>query len=156
MFPRLHARFVAAAVNASPLALLLVRVVVGVVFLTSGWGKLQHLDGVTEFFRSLGIPFAEVQAPFVAGVELVGGALVLVGLGTRLASVPLFFTMVVAIVTAKWGDLEGLGSFVRLSEVDYAVLFVVLFGFGAGPLSLDAAVSKVVARAPTPLDVQPA
>lgn len=155
MLARLHARFLAVAVNAAPLALLLVRVVVGIVFLTSGWGKLQHLDGVTEFFRSLGIPFAEVQAPFVAGVELVGGALVLVGLGTRLAAVPLFFTMVVAIATAKWGDLEGFGSFVRLSEVDYAVLFVVLFGFGAGPLSLDALIAKKQPVA-SPLAAQPA
>jgi hypothetical protein len=43
-----------------------------------------------------------------------------------------------AIATAKWGELEGFGGLVRLSEVDYLVLFFVLFGFGAGPLSLDA------------------
>src|SRR4051794_7388777 len=76
------------------------RVAIGYVFIQSGWGKLHHLDKVIQFFTSLGIPAPQLQAPFVAGVELVGGVLVLGGLFTRVASVPLIGTMVVAILTA--------------------------------------------------------
>ncbi len=118
------------------------RLVVGTVFLTSGWGKLQGLEGVTEYFRDLGIPWPELQAPFVAAVEFGGGALVLLGLGTRLIVGPLAVTMLVAIATAKWADLEGFGSLVRLSEVDYLVMFAVLFAFGAGPWSVEALVAR--------------
>src|SRR4051812_37399468 len=82
-------------------ALLLVRISVGVVFAMTGWGKLHHLEDIIEFFRSLGIPYPELQAPLVAGLELVGGSLLVVGFCSRLVSVPLIGTMVVAMVTAK-------------------------------------------------------
>jgi putative oxidoreductase len=67
---------------------LLARVSVGLVFVTTGWGKLQNLDRVIEFFRSLGIPAPEYQAPFVAATELSCGLLLVLGLGTRFAAVP--------------------------------------------------------------------
>src|SRR5882672_10449969 len=79
----------------------LARLALGVVFVQTGWGKLHSLDQVTAFFQSLGIPGAAVQAPFVAGVEFVGGLLLIAGLATRLAAVPLAGTMVVAILTAQ-------------------------------------------------------
>src|SRR5580704_11375892 len=85
--------------------LLLVRLTVGVVFIQSGWGKLHSLDKVTDFFTSLKIPAPAFQAHLVATTEFVGGTLVLVGLFARLAAVPLMFTMVVAILTAKGDDL---------------------------------------------------
>jgi hypothetical protein len=46
---------------------LLARITIGAVFIESGWGKLHNLPKVIDFFHSLGIPYAEVQAPFVAG-----------------------------------------------------------------------------------------
>ena len=61
----------------------------GLVFVTTGWGKLQNLDRVIEFFRSLGIPAPEYQAPFVAATELACGLLLVLGLGTRFAAVPI-------------------------------------------------------------------
>src|SRR5262245_13249973 len=88
---------------------LLAGISIGFIFVQSGWGKLHHLEKVVQFFTSLGIPAARIQAPFVAGVELVGGTLVLTGLFTRIASAPLIGTMVVAILTAKRGDIHGLG-----------------------------------------------
>nr|HNI57421.1 DoxX family protein [Elusimicrobiota bacterium] len=68
---------------------LLSRITLGFIFVQSGWGKLHHLDKVTEFFRALGIPAPGLQAPFVATVELAAGGLVLVGFFTRLAALPL-------------------------------------------------------------------
>src|SRR4051812_46940410 len=80
---------------------LLARLTVGWVFARTGWGKLHHLPQVIGFFRQLGIPRPEFHAPFVATNELVCGALIMVGLFTRVACVPLSITMLVAILTAK-------------------------------------------------------
>ena len=124
------------------LPLALARLTVGWVFLQSGWGKLHNLEGVVAFFESLGIPFAALQAPFVAGVEFVGGALLLAGLATRLVSPALIGVMAVAILTALRSDLETLSDLFGLSEFGYIVMLVSLLVFGAGSLSLDAVIRR--------------
>jgi putative oxidoreductase len=116
---------------------LLARVVIGVVFTHSGWGKLHNLDQVARFFASLGVPFPELQAPFVASVELVCGAAVLAGLATRLAAIPLIGTMVVALATALASKISGANSLFGLAEFLYVVLLVQLVVGGAGAVSLD-------------------
>jgi putative oxidoreductase len=113
------------------------RLTLALLFIPSGWGKLHHLDKVTEYFTSLGIPAAHIQAPFVAGVELVCGVLILLGLFTRIASIPLMGTMVVALVTAKIPDVTDLGDFLSLSEYLFLVLLIWLAVKGPGALSLD-------------------
>jgi putative oxidoreductase len=123
---------------------LLARITVGWVFLSTGWGKLHNLPKIVEFFTSLGIPYPELQAPFVATTELVCGTLVLVGLFTRLAALPLIGTMVVAIATALWSDVENLAGFLGLVETLYIVFFVWLAIDGAGPISLDAVLERAV------------
>jgi putative oxidoreductase len=115
----------------------LARVVVGWVFLESGWGKLHNLDKVIGFFTELGIPAPQLQAPFVATVELVGGLCLLLGLATRLISVPLSFTMVVAIATAKKDELHELSDLFAMSEFLYIALMAWLIVASAGPLSVD-------------------
>jgi putative oxidoreductase len=126
---------------------LLARLVIGVVFVHSGYGKWSHLDQVVKFFADLGIPFPELQAPFVATVELVCGALVLVGLGTRLVSVPLMGTMVVALATALSARITGLNALFGLAEFVYIVLLVSLAVGGAGPVSVDRFVARAIDRA---------
>jgi len=121
----------------APASPLLARLVIGVVFTHSGWGKLHNLDQVASFFASLGVPFPELQAPFVAGAELVCGALVLFGLATRLAAIPLIGTMGVALATALAPKVSGVNALFGLSEFLYIVLLVQLAAGGAGPLSLD-------------------
>jgi putative oxidoreductase len=125
---------------------LLARVVIGVIFTGSGWGKLHHLAQVTEYFAGLGIPFPELQAPFVASTELVCGALVLLGLGTRLAALPLICTMIVALATALSDQIEDLGSLFGLAEFLYVALLVGLVVRGAGALSLDRFVARPLDR----------
>jgi putative oxidoreductase len=121
---------------------LLLRVVVGAAFLQTGWGKLHHLDSLTAYFQQLGIPLAGVQAPFIAGLELVGGALLVIGLGARLAAALLSGVMAVAIATAilpglsSWRDLPG------TIEAVYFSIFVYLVVHGAGAISLDALVAR--------------
>lgn len=119
-----------------PLAL--ARLTVGWVFLQSGWGKLHNLEGVTDFFVSLGIPAAHLQAPLVAGIEFGGGLLLLMGLGTRIVAVPLIGVMAVAIGTALWSDVEELSDLFSLAEFGYIVLLLGLVISGAGTLSADA------------------
>jgi putative oxidoreductase len=121
---------------------LLARVVIGVVFIHSGWGKLHALDQVAQFFASLGVPFPELQAPFVAAVELGCGALVLAGFATRLAALPLIGTMLVALATALAPKITGANALFGLAEFLYIALLVQLAIAGAGALSAD----RVVAR----------
>lgn len=128
---------------------LLARVVIGVVFVHSGWGKWHHLDQVTEFFTSLGVPFPALQAPFVASVELGCGALVLAGLATRFAAIPLIGTMAVALATALASRITGVNALFGVAEFLYVVLLAQLAIGGAGALSLD----RFAARW---LDAQPA
>jgi putative oxidoreductase len=116
----------------------LARLTLGLVFIGTGWGKLHHLGDVTDFFGSLHIPAPGFNARLVATTELVGGVAVLIGLGTRLVSLPLAFTMVIAILTAKREDITGLTALVGFEEWTYLVMFVWLAVAGAGPVSLDA------------------
>ena len=128
---------------------LLSRLVIGVVFTHSGWGKLHNLGEVTSFFASLGIPFPELQAPFVASIELACGALVLAGLATRLASIPLIGTMGVALATALAPKITDANALFGLSEFLYIALLVQLALGGAGAISLDRFAARWLdARAP--------
>jgi putative oxidoreductase len=113
------------------------RLTLGWIFLQSGWGKLHNLPKVVAFFTELGIPAPQIQAPFSAFMEFACGALLLVGLLTRLASLPLIAIMVVAIVTAKKGDIHELSDLFGFSEYLYIALLAYLAAYGAGPLSLD-------------------
>jgi putative oxidoreductase len=113
------------------------RVALGWVFVQSGWGKLHDLPRVVEYFGSLGIPAPHLQAPFVAGVELLGGMLLLGGLFTRIAAIPLAMTMVVALLTAKHGEITNAADLYGSVEFLYLLGFGFLAAFGAGLLSVD-------------------
>jgi len=119
------------------LAPLLARITVGWLFMQTGWGKLTHLPDIISYFKELGIPVPEFQAPLASSAELVCGTLILVGLFTRLACVPLIIVMSVAIITARRVDYEGVASLFGFIEYLYIVLFLWLGVAGAGPLSLD-------------------
>ncbi len=113
------------------------RFTVGTVFLHSGWGKLHDLEKVTGFFTELGLPAPAIQARLASTTELVCGGLLLLGLATRVAALPLIVVMAVAIRTALWDQVDGLASLVGLTEFAYIALLGWLATDGAGPLSLD-------------------
>ncbi len=121
---------------------LLVRMIVGAVFLTEGIQKFLYPDalGVGRFMK-IGIPAPEVMAPFVGVVEIVCGALVLAGLFTRIASLLLFIDIFVAISTTKIPLLIEKGFWVAAHEArtDWSMLLgtLVLILVGAGRWSLD-------------------
>ncbi|MCE9595905.1 MAG: DoxX family protein [Planctomycetes bacterium] len=146
LFARARGTGLSLASGLAWIAPLLARIIIGLVFVHSGWGKLHNLDKVVEYFRGLGIPAPELQAPFAAAMEFGCGLLVLIGLFTRLASIPLMVIMVVALKTAygdQLGKTEGAIDFLNelfgLSEFLYIALLAYLALFGAGALSLDRA-----------------
>lgn len=116
---------------------LLVRLTLGLVFVVTGWGKLHDLDNVARFFESLHLPVPYATAVFVSSVELVGGALVMLGLGTRIAALFLVAVMAVAIWTAKLPELHGIVDLVNTIELAYLAAFAWLMFAGAGKASLD-------------------
>src|SRR5919197_967551 len=127
-------------------ARLTVRIAVGLEFFGSGLGKLGKLSGLIQYFRSLGIPGAEILAPFVASTELVCGVLIAVGLATRPAAVMLCGVMLVAIVTAAAPEKHitatwhGLLEFFYLPEVLLLLLLAWLVVAGPGRAGLHARV----------------
>jgi putative oxidoreductase len=133
------------------IAPLLLRLTVGVIFVVTGWGKLHTLDKVTEYFASLNIPMPGFNARLAACTEFFGAILMMVGLGTRLVALPMGFTMVVAILTAKREELDGLGTLLGFEEWHYLVMCIVLVLIGPGPLSLDALIARRFARPTTPV-----
>jgi putative oxidoreductase len=127
------------------IAPLLARLTVGVAFAESGWGKVHNLETVGQYFAELGIPAPQIQATFVSYVELICGSLVLVGLATRLAALPLIGTMIVALITAKASDIGSFSDLIGTIELCYAVLLAWLAFAGAGAASLDHLIARRVA-----------
>ena len=130
-----------------------VRLSVGIEFFGSGLGKLGKLPGFIQYFRTLGVPFPELQAPFVASVEVACGTLIVVGVATRPAALMLCGVMTVAIVsaaapehhiTATW---RGLLEFFYLPEWCLLLLLGWLIFGGPGRASLDAWIRRNVERA---------
>lgn len=144
----------------APASVLLIRVMVGAVFLTEGIQKFLYPDelGVGRFIK-IGIPAPEVMAPFVGVVEILCGGLLILGLLTRLAAVPLLINISTAIVSTKLPVLLGHGfwtftlaklprygllSMVHEARTDLSMLLGLLFLLivGAGAWSADAALGK--------------
>ena len=130
------------------LAPLATRVTIGLGFLHTGIGKWRHFDNVVQFFAGLGIPFPTVNAGLVATFEVVGGALLLVGLLTRPAAAVLSTVMVVALLTSDGGTfLASWGSASETSPTDVAswvfLLYLLwLLAYGAGAVSVDRILSR--------------
>jgi putative oxidoreductase len=119
------------------LAPLIARITVGWVFMLSGWGKLNNLPQVTENFIGWGIPLPQILSPFVSGVEFFGGIFLLAGLLTRISAGALGITMIVAIISAKWAEVDSLGTLLGFDEFEYLALFLWLAIAGAGMVSID-------------------
>ena len=124
------------------LPLLLIRASLAAVFIPSGWGKLHSLDKVTGFFTELGIPAPHFHAVLVAVSEFGCGTLLLVGLVSRLAAIPLVISMTVAIVTAKRPDISGIVDLFAVDEFLYIVMAIAVLVLGAGAVSADGVIGR--------------
>jgi len=130
--------------NRAAKAVFLIRILVGWVFLSEGVQKFLFPDalGVGRFIK-IGIPWPQVMAPFVAVVEIVCGALLLIGLLTRLAAIPLLIDICVALYSTKIVTLakNRIWSTLHEARTDVSMLLGLIFLLlvGGGALSLDAA-----------------
>lgn len=121
-----------------------VRIVVGYTFMLAGWGKLNSLPQMIDNFRDWGIPLPSILTPFVSGVECFGGAMLMLGLFTRIPATMLAVVMVVAVKVAKWGDVDSLETLLGFEEATYFATFVWLAIAGPGDASLDRLLMKAV------------
>lgn len=126
----------------APRATILIRLLVGGVFLAEGIQKFLFPAalGVGRFVK-IGIPAPQFFAPIVGVVEIVGGTLLIIGFITRLAAILLLIDISVAIATTKIPMLSraGFWSTVHEARTDYCMLLglVFLLLVGSGPLSID-------------------
>ena len=144
----------------APRSVVLIRIVVGAVFLSEGIQKfLYPAENAAGRFAKIGIPAPDVMGPFVGVVELVCGALILIGFLTRLAAIPLIIDMLVAILSTKipillghgfWGfslrtvPYYGFWGMAHEARTDFAMLLgsIFLLIVGGGLWSIDARLSS--------------
>lgn len=131
----------------APASVVLIRLILALVFVGEGVQKFLFPAalGVGRFIK-IGIPAPEIMGPFVGIVEIVFGFLILLGLYTRLAAIPLIIDMIVAISTTKIPMLlkDGIWPMLHESRVDFSMLLgcIFLLIIGAGSFSLDFIISK--------------
>ena len=143
---RLYRLLISVASRLDSAFLLVVRLYWGVQMAQTGWGKLNTLDRVTNFFTTLGIPAPGVNAVFIATLEFVGGILFALGLGSRLIAMLFIGDMLVA----YWaGDREALFSIFSSPDKFYAaapytflIASLIVFIFGPGKYSVDALLAR--------------
>ena len=133
----------------SPL-LLAVRLYWGWQFFQTGLGKLTHIPKVVGFFTSLGIPLPAFNAYFVSSLELVGGALLFLGLGSRIIALPLTIDMLVAYIAANREALFSIfsdpGKFYAADPYTFFFASLLILVFGPGKVSLDSALGYLRRR----------
>jgi putative oxidoreductase len=126
---------------AQSLFLLIVRLYWGWQFFLTGKGKLTDLQKPAEFFQSLGIPFPHQQALLAGATECFGGLLLLVGLASRLVSIPLAIVVTVAYLTADLAVVKTIFSdpdkFLAAAEFLFFFTVVLVLFFGPGKFSID-------------------
>jgi putative oxidoreductase len=137
-------------ISTQPVLLLLVRGWWGWSFFLTGKGKLLNLHKTASFFGDLGLPLPQLNAILAGSTECVGGLLLLLGLGSRLISVPLIFTMIVAYATADKEAVAAVFSdpdkFTSAAPFLFLLACLLVFAFGPGKFSLDAWLFKKAPR----------
>jgi putative oxidoreductase len=119
------------------LAPLVLRLLFGYFWFETGMGKLQNIDTFTERFLNWGIPLPAFSATVSGCTDLIGGALLMLGLFTRLAAIPMMINMIVAIAAVQIHNIGSFDEFVELDELLYMLVLFWLMMNGPGRASLD-------------------
>lgn len=130
--------------------LLLIRLYWAYDFVQTGLGKLNNIERTTEFFASLNIPFPEVNAIVAGSTELLCGALLILGLGSRYCTLPLIVILCTAYATddreALVNIFSDVESFVAATPFQHLLASLIVLVFGAGAFSVDALLRRAIAR----------
>jgi putative oxidoreductase len=129
--------------------LLAIRLYWGWQFAQDGWGKLTHLDRVTQFFASLNLPMPGMTALIVAIVELAGGTLFALGVASRLVSLILFVNMTMAYLSVPddrtnfFHIFSKPDDFYGASPYTYWFAALLIFVLGPGVFALDWVIGRI-------------
>lgn len=123
--------------NLQDIPLLLLRLILAYGFYMPAMMKWGNISGIIEWFDGMGIPMPTLNAYLAATSEMAAVILLPLGLATRIISIPLIFTMVVAIVTVHWGNGFNAGDNGFEIPLYYMLMLFVLLINGAGKISLD-------------------
>jgi len=128
--------------------LLIIRLYWGWSFCTTGWGKLTGHANVAEYFASLNIPLPGLNAWFAGATECFGGVFLLIGLASRLTTLPLIFVMFVAYATAESDKLHKIFSdpdaFTGATPFLFLYTLIIVLAFGPGVFSVDYLLGRFV------------
>lgn len=119
-----------------------IRLAVGFIFFSEGIQKFlyPYLVGSGRF-EKIGLPMAQALGPFVGSIEILCGVLILIGLFTRLAAVPLIIVILTAIISTKVPILieNGFWKMAHEARTDYSMLLSLIFLLinGSGGFSMD-------------------
>jgi putative oxidoreductase len=131
-----------------PVLLLLLRLYIGYGFVKAGWGKLQNISTTTEYFAGLGIPLPTLNAYLAGATECFGGFLLLLGVASRVVTIPLILTMIIAYSTQHVDELRTLwavppgknynpAAFFKAAPFLYLLTSLLVLLFGPGVFSID-------------------
>ncbi|HBH47355.1 MAG TPA: DoxX family protein [Bacteroidales bacterium] len=124
--------------------LLLLRLILAYGFYNPAKMKWSNISGIAQWFESMNYPLPTLSAYLAATAEAAGVILLLAGFATRLISVPLMFTMVIAITTVHLGNGFEAGNNGFEIPLYYLLMLFVLFISGPGKISVDALLNKKV------------
>jgi putative oxidoreductase len=124
-----------------PVLLLALRLYFGYGFMKAGLGKLQDVSTTAGFFAEWGVPLPTLNVYLAGTTECVGGLLLLLGVASRVVTIPLIFTMLVAYATAHSDVVHALWSnpnlFVKAPPFLYLLTALLVLCFGPGLISID-------------------
>lgn len=141
---KLYTRFVSIADKGKDLSLLFLRLILAYGFWEPAKTKWADINAVAEWFGSIGIFAPKLNAYLAASTEITGVFLLILGLGTRLISIPLIITMLVAIKTVHWTNGFPAGDNGYEIPLYFMLMLIVLVTFGSGKISVDHFIKKKI------------
>jgi putative oxidoreductase len=123
-------------------SLLAIRLVLAYGFYQAAMNKIGNVSGIAEWFASMNYPFPTLNAYLATGTEMLGVVLLIIGLGTRIISIPLIIVMLVAIFTVHFPNGFEAGDNGFEIPLYYGLMLLILLTHGGGKLSLDYLIGK--------------
>jgi putative oxidoreductase len=149
---RIYELLICIGSNLQSAVLLALRITWGWQIAESGYGHLTHVQQTIDAFKGWGVPFPEINVYISGCTEVIGGTLLILGLATRLISVPLIFNFIVAYASASrdtfkeffGGQLQkGYDDFINDSAFSVLMLALIMLAFGPGKASLDYLIGRL-------------
>ena len=150
---RLYEKLICFAGCLKSAVLLALRLTWGWQLLESGYGHLTHIQNTIDAFRGWGVPFPTFNVYLSGSMELTGGLLLILGLATRVISIPLVFNFIVAYLSASRdtfkeifsGQLQkGYDDFINDAAFPMLMLALIMLAFGPGKASIDYLLKRTI------------